>query len=128
MREDREVREIQGIDQIMIPRLSWEVKAPTGFPRGPYPVSLIFGPGAKVREVHAGRGGGLAEWWLPEFPPQTPDCGRKRCAPCEPEHHHQPGCGHGPGRSARKRVTLSVNTQEVLRKSMVRFSLSKRDR
>jgi flagella basal body P-ring formation protein FlgA len=125
-RKTVKVREIQGIDQIMIPPgdLSWEVKAPDRFSQGGYiPVSLIlWAQGQKVREVRAqARLEVFAEVVVAR------NSLRRHQIVEEKDVHlvnrnitQQPGdVVTDLGEVLGKRVNLSVNTQEALRKSMV---------
>jgi len=125
-RKTVKVREIQGIDQIMIPPgdLSWEVKAPVRFYQGGHiPVSLIlWAEGQKVREVRAqARLEVFAEVVVAK------NSLRRHQIVEEKDVHlvnrnitQQAGdVVTDLGEVLGKRVNLSVNTQEVLRKSMV---------
>jgi flagella basal body P-ring formation protein FlgA len=125
-RKTVKVREIQGIDQIMIPpgTLSWEVKAPDRFSQGGHiPVSLIlWAQGQKVREVRAqARLEVFAEVVVAR------NSLRRHQIVEEKDVHlvnrnitQQAGdVVTDLGEVLGKRVNLSVNTQEVLRKSMV---------
>lgn len=125
-RKTVKIREIQGIDPIMVPPgdLSWEVKAPVQFSQGGnIPVSLIlWAERQKVREVRAqARLEVFAEVVVAR------NSLRRHQIVEEKDVHllnrnitQQAGdVVTDLGEVLGKRVTLSVNAQEVLRRSMV---------
>jgi flagella basal body P-ring formation protein FlgA len=125
-RKTVKIREIQGIDPIMVPPgdFSWEVKAPVQFSQGGHiPVSLIlWAERQKVREVRAqARLEVFAEVVVAR------NSLRRHQIVEEKDVHllnrnitQQPAdVATDLGEVLGKRVTLSVNAQEVLRRSMV---------
>jgi flagella basal body P-ring formation protein FlgA len=125
-RKTVKVREIQGIDRIMVPPgdLSWEVKAPVRFSQGGHiPVSLIlWAQGQKVREVRA-----QARLEVFAGVVVARNSLRRHQIVEEKDVHlvnrnitqHAGDVVTDLGEVVGKRVNLSVNTQEVIRKFMV---------
>jgi flagella basal body P-ring formation protein FlgA len=125
-RKTVKIREIQGIDSIMVPPgdLSWEVKAPLQFSQGGHiPVSLIlWAEGQKVREVRAqARLEVFAEVVVAKNSLRRHQIVEEKDVHLVNRNITQQAADVATdlGEVLGKRVTLSVNTQEVLRKSMV---------
>jgi flagella basal body P-ring formation protein FlgA len=125
-RKTVKIREIQGIDPIMVPPgdLSWEVKAPVQFSQGGHiPVSLIlWAERQKVREVRAqARLEVFAEVVVARNSLRRHQIVEEKDVHLVNRNISQQAGDvvTDLGEVLGKRVTLSVNTQEVLRKSMV---------
>jgi flagella basal body P-ring formation protein FlgA len=125
-RKTVKVREIQGVDPMMVPPgdLSWEIKAPTRFYQGGHiPVSLIlWAEGQKFREV---RGQARLEVFA-EVVVAKNSLRRHQIVDEKDVHLVNRNITQQAADVVTdleevlgKRVTLSVNTQEVLRKSML---------
>jgi flagella basal body P-ring formation protein FlgA len=120
------VREIQGIDPFMVPPgvLSWEVRAPAQFYQGGnIPVFLIlWAEGEKVREVRAqARVEVFAEVVVAKNSLRRHQIVEEKDVQLVNRNITQQAADviTDVGEVLGKRLTLSVNTQEVLRKSMV---------
>ena len=125
-RKTVKIREIQGIDPMMVPPgdLSWEVKAPLQFSQGGHiPVSLIlWAEGQKVREVRAqARLEVFAEVVVAKNSLRRHQIVEEKDVHLVNRNITQQAADVATdlGEVLGKRVNLSVNTQEVLRKSMV---------
>ncbi|HXZ38115.1 MAG TPA: flagellar basal body P-ring formation chaperone FlgA [Thermodesulfobacteriota bacterium] len=120
------VREIQGIDPFMVPPgvLSWEVRAPAQFYQGGnIPVFLIlWAEGEKVREVRAqARVEVFAEVVVAKNSLRRHQIVEEKDVQLVNRNITQQAADviTDVGEVLGKRLTLSINTQEVLRKSMV---------
>ena len=125
-RKSVKVREIQGIDPFMVPPgvLSWEVRAPAQFYQGGnIPVFLIlWAEGEKVREVRAqARLEVFAEVVVAKNSLRRHQIVEEKDVQLVNRNITQQAADviTDVGEVLGKRLTLSVNTQEVLRKSMV---------
>ncbi|NWF54455.1 MAG: flagellar basal body P-ring formation protein FlgA [Syntrophaceae bacterium] len=125
-RKTVKVMEIQGFDRIVIPagEISWEVKAPVRFSQGGHtPVSLILrAEGEKVREVRAqARLEVLAEVVVARNSLRRHQVVEEKDVHLVKRNISQLAADviMDLGEVLGKRVNLSVNSQEVLRKSMV---------
>jgi len=125
-RKTVKVREIQGIEQIMVPPgdLSWEVKAPVrSYQGGHIPVSLIlWAEGQKLREVRAqARLEVFAEVVVAKNSLRRHQIVDEKDVHLVNRNITQQAADVVTDLEdvLGKRVTLSVNTQEVLRKSML---------
>ena len=125
-RKSVKVREIQGIDPFMVPPgvLSWEVRAPAQFYQGGnIPVFLIlWAEGEKVREVRAqARVEVFAEVVVAKNSLRRHQIVEEKDVQLVNRNITQQAADviTDVGEVLGKRLTLSVNTQEVLRKSMV---------
>jgi flagella basal body P-ring formation protein FlgA len=125
-RKTVKIREIKGIDPIMVPPgdLSWEVKAPVQFSQGGHiPVSLIlWAERQKVREVRAqARLEVFAEVVVAKNSLRRHQIVEEKDVHLLNRNITQQATDVATdlGEVLGKRVTLSVNAQEVLRRSMV---------
>jgi flagella basal body P-ring formation protein FlgA len=125
-RKTVKVREIQGIDAMMVPSgdLSWEVKAPVRFYQGGHiPVSLIlWAEGQKFREIRAqARVEVFAEVAVAKNSLRRHQIVEEKDVYLVNRIITQQAADVVTDLEdvLGKRVTLSVNTQEVLRKSML---------
>ncbi len=125
-RKTVKVMEIKGFDRIVIPpgEISWEIKAPARFSQGGHiPVSLIlWAEGEKVRELRAqARLEVFAEVAVAKNPLRRHQILEEKDVHLVHRNITQQAADvvTDLGEVLGKRVNLSVNSQEVLRKSMV---------